>query len=73
MTVVRLCEDGATVLIERKGWSGSFPLHQLASQLRLYRGLRDRGAKNPSEPGPYAVHYQPTVTALEALWREVQR
>lgn len=68
-----MADDGTTVLIERKGWSGSFPLSQLPSQIRFYRGLQDRGAKKPGEPGPHAAHYQPTVDALEALWREVQR
>lgn len=73
MTVARLAEDGETVLIQRGGWSGSFPLSRLSSQIKFYRGLRDRGARKPGEPGPYAEHYRPTVEALEALWRELQK
>ena len=69
----RLSDDGSTVILSRGGWSGSFPVSQLASQLRFYRGLRDRGAKKPGEPGPHAEHYIPTVEALEALYRDLSK
>lgn len=72
MTVARLSEDGATVILARGIWSGRFPISDLPTQIQFYRGLRDRGARRPGEPGPYARHYQPTVAALEALWREIQ-
>lgn len=71
MTVARLSEDGTTVILERGSWSGRFPIADLPAQLRFYCGLRDRGARKPGEPGPYAEHYRPTVAALEALARQM--
>ena len=61
----RLSDDGSTVLLDRGNWSGSFPLSHLPSQIRFYRGLRDR------KGGKYAAFYQPTLDALEALGREI--
>lgn len=65
--VARLSEDGSAVLLSRGGWSGSFPLSRLPSQIAFYRGLRDRkGSK-------YAAFYQPTLAALEALSDEIRQ
>ncbi len=65
--VARLSDDGRTVLLSRGGWSGSFPLSRLPSQIAFYRGLRDR------KGGKYAAFYQPTLAALEALSDEIRR
>lgn len=49
------------------GWSGSFPISDLRSQIAFYRGLRDR------KGGRYAAYYQPTVAALEALSDQIRQ
>lgn len=68
--MVRLSPDRRSFTIGNGnggGWSGTYPVEDLANQLRFYRGLRDR--KN----GAYAKHYEETVRGLEALAEEVAR
>lgn len=60
-----LSEDRATVTLRGALWSVTFPVADLSAQLRLYRGLRDRGGKG--KPGPYARFYEPSVRALEKV------
>lgn len=60
--------DRSTVTMRGKsGWRHTFPASELPAKLAFYRGLRDRGGRVKGEPGPYARHYEPTVTALERL------
>lgn len=68
--MVRLSPDRRSFTIgcgDGDGWSGTYPVEDLRSQLRFYLGLRDR--KN----GAYAEHYESTVKGLEALGRELAR
>lgn len=64
--IARLSADGKTVVLSGGGWSDTFEISNLTSQLAFYRGLRDRGGK-AGYPGPYAAHYEPTIKALERV------
>jgi len=56
--------EGDTVLLRGEGgYTGDFPISDLARWATFYRKLRDR------EGGKYAVHYMETVDQLEALQR----
>lgn len=62
----RLAPDGATVILERGRWIGSFPLSQLPAQIAFYEELRKRKGEK------YAACYAPDVDALRRLQRQLE-
>jgi hypothetical protein len=63
--------DRQRIVLAAGTWRTTIPAADLPRWIRLYRRLRDRGARldpkgNPIEPGPYARFYAADLAVLEA-------
>lgn len=62
----QILDCGERFRLDVGGWSGQYPVADLARWAAFYRRLRDR------REGRYARFYAPTVEALEALRRQIK-
>ncbi|MEG4641435.1 hypothetical protein VB636_00875, partial [Paracoccus sp. APAP_BH8] len=62
----RLSEDGSTVLLSRGGWSSSFPLSRLPSQIAFYRASACGAAPKRASPALRSPRRAETLRAITA-------
>lgn len=67
---VTLDRATGTADLRKDGWSQRVAIADLGRWRALYRGLWSRGAKKPTEPGPFARFYDDDIRVLDAAIRE---